>query len=103
MATFSVCVPARDYLGHFTNFAGMRDAEADSAVAEITVPESPGERLMVCLNPRLREERRRKREDLLEATERTLADIAAAAARGKPGQTNRDRTIFESLNLSKPA
>ena len=62
-------------------------------MAEITGPDFPGERLMVCLNPRLREERRRKREDLLQATEQTLADIAAAAARRKPGPANRDRTI----------
>ena len=63
------------------------------AVAEITGPDFPGERFMVCLNPRLGAERRRKREDLLQATERTLADIAAAAARRKPGPANRDRTI----------
>ena len=63
------------------------------AVAEITGPDFPGKRLMVCLNPRLRKERCRKREHLLEATERTLADIAAAAARAKPGQANRGRTI----------
>ena len=63
------------------------------AVAEITGPDFPGERLMVCLNPRLRAERRRKREELLQATERTLAGIAAAAARRKPGPANRDRMI----------
>ena len=48
---------------------------------------------MVCLNPRLREERARKREELLKATEETLEAIAAAAARRKPGPANRDRTI----------
>ena len=69
------------------------EALVPDAVAEITGPDFPGERLMVCLNPRLREERRRKREDLLQATEKTLAAIAAAAARGKPGPANRDRTI----------
>ncbi len=41
------------------------EALVPDAVAEITGPDFPGERLMVCLNPRLREERRRKREDLL--------------------------------------
>ena len=60
------------------------------AVAEITGPDFPGERLVVCLNPRLREERRRKRGDPLQATERTLEAIAAAAARRKPGPANRD-------------
>ena len=62
-------------------------------MAGITGPDFPGERLMVCLNPRLRDGRRRKREELLQETERTLAEIAAAAARGKPGQANRDRTL----------
>ena len=69
------------------------EALVPDAVAEVTGPDFPGERLMVCLNPRLREERRRKREDLLKATEETLAEIAAAAARRKPGPANRDRTI----------
>ena len=69
------------------------EALVPDAVAEITGPDFPGERLMVCLNPRLREERRRKREDLLEATERTLANIAAAAARRKPGPANRDQAV----------
>lgn len=48
------------------------------AVAETTSPAFPGERLLLCLNPRLREERARKREDLLRATETILEDIAAA-------------------------
>ncbi len=69
------------------------EALVPDAVAEITGPDFPGERLMVCLNPRLREERARKREDLLQATEETLAGIAAAAARGRPGPANRDRTV----------
>ena len=46
------------------------------AVAEIASPDFPGERLLVCLNPRLREERARKREDLLLATEAILKEIA---------------------------
>ena len=67
------------------------DELVDDAVAEIASPDFPGERLMVCLNPRLREERRRKREELLLATEAELRDIADAAARRRPGQANRDR------------
>ena len=63
------------------------------SVAEIISPDFPGERLLVCLNPRLREERRRKREALLLATEQTLSEIAGAAERRKPGTVNRDRTI----------
>ena len=45
---------------------------------EILSPVFPGERLMVCLNPRLRQERARKREDLLCATEEILETIASA-------------------------
>jgi len=52
-------------------------------LAEITHPDYPGERLLVCKNPVLAEERTRKRGELLEATERELAKIAAATARAK--------------------
>ena len=73
--------------------APLRPGEAVAdAVAEISGPDFPGERLMVCLNPRLRQERRRKREELLLATEAELHSIADAAARRRPGQANRDRT-----------
>ncbi len=66
------------------------DLVADQ-VAEITSPDFPGERLMVCLNPRLREERVRKREDLLAATDAALAEIDASARRRQPRAGNRDR------------
>ena len=46
-------------------------------MAAITAPEFPGERLIVCRNPVLAAERARKREELLAATERDLARIAA--------------------------
>jgi Transposase DDE domain len=52
-------------------------------LAEITHPDYPGERLIVCKNPLLAEERARKRGELLAATERELAQIAAATARAK--------------------
>lgn len=52
-------------------------------LGEITHPDYPGERLIVCKNPLLAAERARKREALLEATERELAAIAAATARAK--------------------
>jgi hypothetical protein len=51
-------------------------------LAEITAPEFPGERLVVCKNPLLAEERARKREDLLQATELALGKLAAQIARG---------------------
>ena len=60
-------------------------------LAEITSPAYPGERLVACFNPLLADERRRKREDLLAATERDLATLAraAAGARGIPSMTRR--------------
>src|SRR5258705_880668 len=53
----------------------------DRDMAGITSPEFPGERLIVCRNGALAGERARKRADLLAATERDLARIAAAVAR----------------------
>jgi transposase len=49
-----------------------------SNLAEITSPEFPGERLVVCRNPHLAAERERKREDLLQATERELDKVTAS-------------------------
>jgi hypothetical protein len=53
----------------------------DRDMASITAPDFPGERLVVCRNPDLAAERKRKRNDLLDATERDLRRIQAAAAR----------------------
>ena len=50
-------------------------------LAAITSPDFPGERLIVCRNPDLARERARKREDLIKATERDLAKLAARVAR----------------------
>jgi hypothetical protein len=50
-------------------------------LAEIRDPAFPGERLIACRNPLLAEERGRKREELLVATEKKLAPIVAATAR----------------------
>jgi Transposase DDE domain len=50
-------------------------------LAEVSSPEYPGERLIVCRNPLLAAERSRKREDLLQATERELDKIGAATRR----------------------
>lgn len=44
-------------------------------LAEISAPDYPSERLIVCKNPLLAAERARKREDLLKATERALTRI----------------------------
>lgn len=48
---------------------------------ELSSEHFPGERLVVCRNPLLAEERARKRAELLDATEAELATIAAAVAR----------------------
>ena len=65
------------------------DAPVPDAVAEIASPDFPGERLMVCFNPRLRDERRRKRGELLKAMEDRLEAIARTA--GRPGSRLRGR------------
>src|SRR5262249_33304784 len=66
----------------------LRDAGAlqmslfeERDMAAIPSPDFPGERLIVCRNQALAAERARRREDLLAATERELARIAAAVAR----------------------
>ena len=50
-------------------------------LAEITHPDYPGERLVACFNPVLCEQRARKRDDLLQATEKELEKIVAATSR----------------------
>jgi DDE family transposase len=50
-------------------------------MAEIESPDYPGERLIVCRNPALAEERARKRRELLDATEQDLRSIQARVRR----------------------
>lgn len=50
-------------------------------LAEISSDLFPGERLVVCFNPRLEAERRRKREDLLRSTEEKLEAVVRAIRR----------------------
>jgi transposase len=52
-------------------------------LAEVSSPDYPGERLIVCRNPLLADERARKREELLAATEKELDKIVAATGRAK--------------------
>ncbi len=57
---------------------------------------------MVCLNPRLRQERRRKREDLLKATEEALHGIAASVRSGRlKGREAIDRRVGRDVNRRK--
>lgn len=52
-------------------------------LAEVTAPDFPGERLIVCRNPLLAEERARTRKELLQATEKELDKIVAATQRSR--------------------
>lgn len=52
-------------------------------LAEIQHPSYPGERLIACRNPLLAEERKRKRKELLEATQKQLDKIVAATQRNR--------------------
>ncbi len=61
-------------------------------LAEIRSDVYPGERLVVCYNPLLAEDRQRTREELLEATEKKLTRIAAEVAR-------RTRTPLEAKEI----
>jgi len=55
----------------------------DKDLGEITDPAYPGERLIVCRNPLLADERSRKREELLACTERDLERIRSRVEAGK--------------------
>jgi transposase len=52
-------------------------------LVEITSPRFPGERLVVCKNPALAQDRARKREELLLATERELNKVVEAGQAGR--------------------
>ena len=75
-------------------------------MATITSPEYPGERLIVCRNPLLGEERRRKRAELLAATEQELDRIVQATRRPKRRLKGQDKIalrIGKVLNRFKMA
>jgi hypothetical protein len=59
-------------------------------LVEIDSPDFPGERLVCCHNPVLAAERARKRGELLAATEKELAPIAAATRRERRPLRGRD-------------
>jgi hypothetical protein len=60
-------------------------------LAEIASPDYPGERLVVCRNPLLAEERARKRRDLLDATEKKLIPIQTRVRRAKKPLRGKDK------------
>jgi len=63
-------------------------------LAEIRCPDFPSERLVACYNPLLAEQRRRKRHELLEATEKELRKIAKQVSR-------RTRTPLKKEEIGK--
>ena len=73
--------------------AGVLDVSLfdERDLAEISSPDYPGERLIVCRNPLLAAERKRKREDLLQATENDLEKVAMATHRAKNSLHGKDR------------
>ena len=65
-------------------------------LAEIHSPDYPGERLVACYNPLLAEQRGRKRDELLAATEKEFERIEAEVARRK-------RTPLASAEIGRKA
>jgi hypothetical protein len=53
----------------------------ETNLAEIQSPDFPGERLIACLNPLLADERARKRQELLQATEKDLERLSREVRR----------------------
>jgi transposase len=75
-------------------------------MAVITSPDFPDQRLIVCRNPDLAAERRRKRNDLLAATERDLAAIKLRVERQRAPLRGADKigmTVGTVLNRHKMA
>ena len=60
-------------------------------LAEVSSPDFPGERLVVCRNPLLADRRARKRTELLEASEKELDVIVAATQRKKRPLRGKDK------------
>jgi transposase len=78
----------------------------ERAMATITAPDYPGERLMVCRNPELARRRVHKRKELLVATERDLAAIRDRVRRARAplrGKAEIGLKVGEALNRHKMA
>ena len=75
-------------------------------MAEIASPDYPGERLIVCRNKALAQERGRKREELLAAAEKELAKIAASVEHSRTPLRGADKIGLKAgaaLNKRKMA
>jgi transposase len=79
----------------------------DRDLAAITSPDYPGERLIVCHNPLLADERARKRRELLDATEQKLVHIQTRARRPKRKLRGKDKIaravgkVIDRYNMAK--
>lgn len=60
-------------------------------LAEVTADDYPGERLIVCRNPLLAEERARKRNELLAAAEKKLEAVVQAVSRARRPLRGKDQ------------
>jgi len=63
-------------------------------LAEITHPDYPGERLIVCRNPLLARERARTRTELIEAAEKKLKEIEVATKRHRQPVRGADKISY---------
>ena len=63
-------------------------------LAEVTHPDYPGERLILCRNPLLAEERVRKRKELMAAAEKKLDEIVAATRRKRQPVKSAERIHY---------
>ncbi len=76
----------------------------ESDLAEFSHPDYPDERLIACRNPLLAEERKRKRSELLAATEEALAPLVAAVEAGRlVGADNIGLKVGKLINKFKMA
>ncbi len=79
----------------------------DRDLAEVTSADFPDERLVVCRNPLLADERARKRQDLLAATEKELSKVATAVTRKRRPLRGADRiglavgAVFNRYKMAK--
>lgn len=77
----------------------------DKDLGEITDPAYPGERLVVCRNPLLADERSRKRTELLAGTERDLlrikTQVDAGKLRGEKAIALRVGRVIERFKMAK--
>ena len=72
-------------------------------MAEISSPDYPNERLVVCKNPLLAAERRRKRDELLALTEADLGKIQARVSARRTRCAGRAESARRSAPLSASA